>query len=301
MGASGHGAWRRVVRKIFCGPGSGDARCGRTPVARIRGFRLYPIFAVVMLTALSGAATAGEDAVGKGETIAREADLRDRGFGDSKTQLVMILEDRQGDTRERQLRISTLEAADETEGDKSVVVFDEPRDIKGTALLSYAHILEPDDQWLFLPALKRIKRISSINKSGSFVGSEFAYEDITGQEFAKYSYKWLRDEPCGELECFVVERRPRYENSGYVKLVTWYDKTEYRIQRVDYYTGEEELLKTLTLSEYRQYEGRFWRPHQLVMDSYRTGKKTRLRYERYEFGTGLTEQDFSQGNLKRTR
>lgn len=256
---------------------------------------------LVILVLVSGSAVGSEDPVSKGEAIAREAERRDLGFSDTQAVLVMILEDRRGETRERRLRISTLENPDQNEGDKSLVVFDEPRDIEGTALLSYAHILEPDDQWLFLPALKRVKRISSINKSGSFVGSEFAYEDITGQEFGKYSYRWLREERCGDLECFVVVRRPLYDNSGYSKLVTWYDKNAYRIQRVDYYDRDGELLKTLMLSDYRQYKGQFWRAHELIMDNYLTGKTTRLRYERYEFGTGLTERDFSQGALKRVR
>ncbi len=263
--------------------------------------RHFSLLGLVISALLSIATVASEDPVSKGEAVAREADRRDFGYGDTKAILVMVLEDRRGKKRERRLRISTLEVADENEGDKSLVIFDEPRDIKGTALLSYAHILEPDDQWLFLPALKRVKRISSVNKSGSFVGSEFAYEDITGQEFGKYSYLWLRDESCGDLQCFVVERRPRYENSGYSKLITWYDRNEYRVQRVDYYDRDGELLKTLTLAGYRQYEGRFWRAHELVMDNFRTGKMTRLRYERYEFRTGLTERDFSQGSLKRVR
>jgi outer membrane lipoprotein-sorting protein len=259
------------------------------------------ILAIVIMLAATGSVVAAEDPVTWGEAIARKADSRDRGYGDSKAVLVMILEDRKGRIRERRLNIQTLEAPDEKEGEKSLVIFDEPRDIKGTALLSYAHVLEPDDQWLYLPALKRVKRISSINKSGSFVGSEFAYEDITGQEFGKYSYKWLRDEPCGDLECFVVERRPQYENSGYTRLVTWYDKTEYRIQRIDYYDLKDKFLKTLTFSEYRQYLGRFWRPQRLVMDNDRTGRTTRLLYENYEFQTGLNENDFSQGSLKRAR
>jgi len=242
-----------------------------------------------------------EDPVAKGEAIAREAERRDRGFGDSRAILVMILEDRKGRTQERRLRIQTLEAPGEDDGDKSLVVFDEPRDIKGTALLSYAHILEPDDQWLYLPALKRVKRISSINKSGSFVGSEFAYEDITGQELGKYAYRWLQDEPCGDLQCSVVERRPLYENSGYARLVTWYDTAEYRIQRVDYYDLKDQFLKTLTFTDFRQYLGRFWRPHRFVMDNDRTGKTTSLLYEGYEFRTGLDEGDFSQGTLKRVR
>ncbi|NIV26904.1 MAG: outer membrane lipoprotein-sorting protein, partial [Gammaproteobacteria bacterium] len=231
----------------------------------------------------------------------REAERRDRGWGDSQAQAIMILEDIGGNTRERRLRLSTLERRGDNQGDKSLVVFDEPRDIKGTALLSYTRILEPDDQWLFLPALKRVKRISSANKSGSFVGSEFAYEDITGQEFEKYTYKWLLDEPCDLLECFVVERRPRYANSGYSRLVTWYDTEEYRIMRVDYFDLDGDHLKTLSLDDYRQYEDRFWRPHELTMDSFLTGKSTILRYENYRFATGLTERDFDQGSLRRTR
>lgn len=263
--------------------------------------RVSLLFVTAIWLVVPTAGIGAEDPVRRGESIAREADRRDLGYVDSKAELTMVLEDRKGKTRARRLRISTLEVIEEKEGDKSLVIFDEPRDIKGTALLSYAHILDPDDQWLYLPALKRVKRISSINKSGSFVGSEFAYEDITAQEFGKYSYKWLRDEPCGDLECFVVERRPLYENSGYSRLLTWYDKAEYRVQRVDFYDRKEKYLKTLTLAGYRQYQGKFWRAHELIMDNYKTGKKTRLQYERYEFQTGLTNADFNQGNLKRVR
>ncbi len=259
-----------------------------------------PVMAIVYAALMASAAGADDD-VRKGEAIARESDERDQGYADSRVRAVMIIENRKGDTRERRLRISTLEARSGEEGEKSLVVFDEPRDIKGTALLSHARTEGHDDQWLFLPALKRVKRIASINKSGSFVGSEFAYEDITGQEFGKYSYRWLRDEPCAELECLVVERRPRYENSGYSRLVTWYDASEYRVQRIDYFDREGRLLKTLSFRNYRQYEERFWRAHELVMNNYLTGKKTRLRYEGYELQTGLTEKDFNQGRLRRER
>jgi hypothetical protein len=264
-------------------------------------FPILVVTATSALNLLTASQCYADENVDKGETIAREAERRDRGWGDSQAQAIMILEDIGGNTRERRLRLSTLERRGDNQGDKSLVVFDEPRDIKGTALLSYTRILEPDDQWLFLPALKRVKRISSANKSGSFVGSEFAYEDITGQEFEKYTYKWLLDEPCDLLECFVVERRPRYANSGYSKLVTWYDTDEYRIMRVDYFGLDGDRLKTLSLDDYRQYEDRFWRPHELTMDSFLTGKSTILRYENYRFATGLTERDFDQGSLRRTR
>ena len=262
---------------------------------------IFLFFAVVVLLAMPAITDSGEDPVSKGEAIAREADRRDLGFGDTTAELKMILENRSGQTSERRLRISILEVPDENDGDKSVVIFDRPRDIRGTALLSYAHILEPDDQWLYLPALKRVKRISSSNKSGPFVGSEFAYEDITAQELKKYSYQWVRDEPCGALECFVVERRPLYEKSGYTRLITWYDKAEYRMQRVEYYDRKNDLLKTLTFSDYRQYLGKYWRAHDLYMVNHQTGKKTRLVYENYGFRTGVSEQDFTRSRLKQMR
>ncbi len=257
--------------------------------------------AAVITFALPVLTIAVEDPVAKGEAIAREWDRRDRGFGDTKTTLKMILENRQGRQSERRLRIEVLEVADENDGDKSLVVFEVPRDIKGTALLSYSHILDPDDQWLYLPALKRVKRISSSNKSGPFMGSEFAYEDISSQELKKYNYKWLRDEPCGKFECFVLEQRPLYKNSGYTRQVAWYDKDEYRLQRIDYYDRKGDLLKTLTFGEYKQYLGKYWRAHDMYMVNQQTGKKTRLVYETFEFRTGLKDEDFTQNRLKRMR
>lgn len=261
------------------------------------------ILVLVLATATisSSLTRATEDPLLKGETIAREWDRRDRGFGDSKSTLNMILENRQGKQSERQLRIEVLEVEDENDGDKSLVVFEQPRDIKGTALLSFSHILDPDDQWLYLPALKRVKRISSNNKSGPFMGSEFAYEDINSQELKKFEYKWLRDEPCGESECYVLEQQPLYKNSGYTRQIAWYDKDEYRLQRIDYYDRKDDLLKTLTFSGYQQHLDQYWRAHDLYMVNQQTGKKTRLMYEDISFRTGLTDKDFTQSRLQRMR
>jgi len=237
----------------------------------------------------------------KGLQIVVEADRRDLGWGDWTAQMKMVLANQHGDTSERQLRMQSLENPDPKDGDKTMIVFDHPRDVKGTALLTYTHILTPDDQWLFLPALKRVKRISSSNKSGSFMGSEFAYEDFSSQEVAKYTYKWLRDEACGDLPCFVVERYPQYENSGYSRQIVWIDQAEYRVQRVDFYDRKDSLLKKLTMSDYRRYLDKYWRAHDLFMVNEQTGKSTRLTWEDYAFGTGLQERDFTTESLKRAR
>lgn len=237
----------------------------------------------------------------KGRAIAEEADRRDEGFGDSVVELTMTLRNAEGRTRMRRLTWRELESPEENEGDKSLVVFHEPRDIEGTAFLSFTHIGSADDQWLYLPSLKRVKRISSANKSSAFVGSEFSYEDLLSDEVEKFDYRWLGDEPCGELLCFVLERRPLYEDSGYAKQVLWLDQDEYRTIRIDFYDLEERHLKTLAFEAYRRYRDRYWRAHLMRMDNHRTEKQTLLSFDVFEFGSGLTEQDFDPGALRRLR
>ncbi|MGF1630352.1 MAG: outer membrane lipoprotein-sorting protein [Kiloniellaceae bacterium] len=237
----------------------------------------------------------------KGRAIAEEVDRRDLGFGDSEAELKMLLTNKQGETSTRELRMQILEVPEADAGDKALLVFDHPRDIEGTAFLSFTRILEPDDQWLYLPALKRVKRISSANKSGSFVGSEFAYEDLLSQEVDKYNYRWLRDEPCGTLTCFVIERYPLYENSGYVRQIAWIDQQEYRVQRIDFYDRKDALLKGLTFSGYNQYLDQYWRADDWFMENHQTGKTTRLTFDNWEFRTGITANDLDPNRLNRLR
>lgn len=236
----------------------------------------------------------------RGFEIAARSDRSDLGFGDSSVELQMILRNAAGQESTRTLRIATLEKPDETVGDKSLVIFETPRDIEGTALLSHARILDPDDQWLYLPALKRVKRISSANKSGPFVGSEFAFEDLTSIELNKFDYTWLREEPCGDLVCDVLERLPRYDNSGYTRQLAWIDQTDYQIRKVEFYDRRNDLLKVLELGDYHNYDG-VWRAHKLSMRNVQTRKQTDLVYSNYEFGAGLSENDFVKGRLSRLR
>jgi len=236
----------------------------------------------------------------KGLEIAKEADKRDAGFGDFTASMKMILRNRHGQESIREIRSRNLEV--EGDGDKSLTIFDTPKDIKGTAFLNFTHKLKDDDQWLYLPALKRVKRISSSNKSGSFMGSEFAYEDITSQEIEKYTYKWIRDEVYNDQDCFVVEFYPvDKKNSGYTRQVTWIDKAEYRVLKVEYYDRKDSHLKTLTASGYNEYLNQYWRPDTLHMVNHQTGKSTELIWSNYKFKTGLTDNDFNQNSLKRIR
>lgn len=259
---------------------------------------MKPAWLLILLSlSLSALAQTPEE---KGLEIAVEADRRDTGFHDSTASLKMLLRNRQGDESTRYIRVRTLEQLDD--GDKSLTIFDEPADVKGTAFLSFTHKTGPDDQWLYLPALKRVKRIASSNKSGPFMGSEFAYEDLSSQEIEKYTYKYLRDEACADgLDCFVLERYPVDENSGYTRQVVWIDKQEYRPQQVMFYDRKDAKLKTLTYSDYRQYLGKYWRAGSMHMENHQTGKSTLLTWSDYRFQTGLSDRDFNRNTLDRVR
>ncbi len=265
------------------------------------GDRLMKPF--VVLLALFAASTAdfafAETPEEKGLAIASEKDRRDNGFGDFTAEMTMVLRNKHGQESRREMRNKTLEVLND--GDKSLVVFGQPRDVKGTALLNFSHKTGLDDQWLFLPALRRVKRISSANKSGSFMGSEFAYEDITSEEVEKYTYKWLRDEAFAGQECFVLERYPAYKNSGYTRQVVWMDKAEYRIFKIDYYDRKNSLLKTVLYKNHKKYLDQYWYPDEMFMENRQTGKSTLLIWGKYNFRLGLTDGDFNKNSLKRVR
>lgn len=253
-------------------------------------------FGIVFATGVAATTTTEQ-----GFEIAARSDRSDVGFGDSRVELQMILQNAAGQQSTRTLKIATLEKPDESVGDKSLVLFDTPRDIEGTALLSHARILDPDDQWLYLPALKRVKRISSSNKSGPFVGSEFAFEDFTAIELNKFDYTYIGTEVCGDFVCDVLERQPRYENSGYSKQISWVDQQVFQIRKVEFYDRRGDLLKVLELGDYRQYDNGVWRAHKLRMENVQTRKKTDLIYQDYAFNVGISEKDFVKGRLSRLR
>lgn len=231
----------------------------------------------------------------KGLAIAQEAERRDAGFGNYTADLTMTLANPQGETSVRQIRRKILEVAGD--GDKALDLFDQPADVKGTTILTYAHGLQPDDQWIYLPALKRVKRISSVNKSGPFMGSEFAFEDIASQEVEKFRYKYVGDEKIDGHDCFMRENQPAYEHSGYTRQIEWTDKEIYQPRKVTYYDRKNTLLKTLTFKDYKQYAGKYWRPGEMIMENHQTGKTTRIVWANYKFGAGVSEQELSQGAL----
>ncbi|PCI55851.1 MAG: outer membrane lipoprotein-sorting protein [Gammaproteobacteria bacterium] len=251
---------------------------------------------LTLVANVSFALTADEQ---KGLDISIEAKKRDLGWQDNTADMTMLLRNKQGQESIREIKMKSLEV--QNDGDKSLTIFNKPRDVKGTAFLSFSHPVAADDQWLFLPALKRVKRISSRNKSGPFMGSEFAFEDLSSFEVEKYTYKFLAEEALNGIETFKVEQYPVDENSGYTRRIVWLDIQEYRVQKVDFYDRKDSLLKTLTFSGYKQYLAKYWRADKQEMINHQNGKSTELKWSNYDFKTGLSDSDFNRNSLKRAR
>lgn len=262
---------------------------------------LSPVIQVAMVMALmtSSLGSFAQSAQEKGLAIAKERKLRDMGWGDSTGSMSMILRNAQGEEVERKMRLKSLELVDD--GDKGLTIFDQPLDVKGTVFLNFTHAIEPDDQWMYLPKLSKVKRIRSRNKSGPFMGSEFAFEDMSSFEVEKYDFKYLGDETYEGQASFVIEQVPNDENSGYSKQKVWVDKEHYRVLKIEFYDRKGSLLKEMVNLDFELYLGKYWRPMRVEMFNEQNGKSTELITHELNFNTGLSDNDFNKGTLKNVR
>ena len=239
-----------------------------------------------------------------GWEIAKRAWEADRGFGDFSAHITLTTTKKNGKKVIRRLRTRTIET---DQGDKSISVFDYPHDVKGYARLTYAHEDGNDDQWLYIPEFKRVKRISSVNAGTPFMGTEYAFEDLGSQrpeEVGSFSYQLLGKEACGEessLRCYVIERRPKNPYSAYSKQVVWIDENAYRVHKIDYYNKKSELIKTQELKDYQLFKGKYWRPGIMQMSNHKNGNSTLVEWSNYQFSNGFNASDFTPRKLKNAR
>ena len=249
------------------------------------------LLASLLLTALPLLAETPEE---KGLRIAIENDKNNDGFGGEFSEMTMVLINAHGDRIERKMTTQTRET--KREGDQSVSTFLWPADVKGTKMLTWTYKKKDDDQWLYLPALKRVKRISSRNKSGAFMGSEFSYEDLGSQEVEKFKHSWLEDTTLEGREVWKMQRIPVSKKSGYSKQVVWVDKEYHNPVRIDYYDRKGELLKTASFRDYRKLD-KFWRVHEIEMNNHQTKKSSIITWSTRDLGKDFDEYEFESQSL----
>ena len=222
--------------------------------------------------------------------------VKDQGVGfiGTESEMKMTLIDAHGASVERVMSAKVIENS--SEGDKSITSFIKPKDIKGTKLLTWTSKTESNKQWLFLPKFKRVKKINSKNQSGSFMGSEFSYEDIGGQVLDKYNYKLISE---NKTE-WIIESVPK-KKSGYSKTITTVNKKDITATKVEYYDRRSELLKVSIISNFKSYKTKtksFLIADKIVMENRQTQKKSIIVWTKREMGIKLRDRDFNSSKLK---
>ncbi len=239
-------------------------------------------------------ATAAEEL--SGLDIASEMIARDTGYISYTSDVEMSITAANGDSVHRELTIKGIEQAHD--GDKIITYFQAPRDIAGTALLTFSHAIDADDQWLYLPSIKRVKRISSNNRSGPFMGSEFAYEDMSSWELDKYRYELVKEKKQDGRTYWLLACFPRYANSGYSKLIAWIDQDIYQPRKIEYYDRKGILFKQLTNSQYELHNQHYWRPKFAQMDNLQSKRSSSLTWQNMAMGEDVSQAQFEPKQLR---
>lgn len=226
-----------------------------------------------------------------------------RSVDDEQVEIEMQLINKQGQKRDR--RVSWVLKNDAQRNQKGLIRFLAPADVRGTALLSIENADREDDQWLYLPALKKSRRISAANKSDSFVGSDFAYEDLGAEEIDQHEYRLLREDTVDGAPVYVVEAMPngeRRKESGYSRREIFVLKDNAAIARIDFYDRQKELLKVLRARDIRQVPStKTWRAQRVEMANQKTGHTTVIVYGQFVINKSIGDDTFTIRELERER
>ncbi len=217
---------------------------------------------------------------------------------DSASSLTMKLINEKGQERVR--KVSYWEKKDKDDNRNTLVKFLLPADVKGTGLLTLEHKGSEDDQWLYLPAMRKTRRISASDKGDSFMGSDFTYEDMERDDLDEFEYKLLgaadaAGEPCYKIEGIAVSESKKKETS-YNKREFWIRKSDYVLLKINYYNKKGDFFKILTFSDIRIINGKP-RAHKLVMENFQRKHKTELLYEEIKLDEGLSDSLFTERQL----
>jgi hypothetical protein len=217
----------------------------------------------------------------------------------SAMDISMELIDKKGKVSSR--RIQTL-TKDDKGLKKTITLFLEPANIKNTRFLTVQNKDRGDDQWIYLPSLKKVKRIAAGDREGSFMGSDFSYADMSSHDLDDSDYKVLTKEKINGKECWVVESIPKPESDSlYGKVITWVDMESYVTLKVDFYGKDKNTkIKELTMDNIQKIDG-YWSPQITKMTTLKTGHSTLLEYKQIKYDIPLKDGFFSVNFLRTGR
>jgi len=216
---------------------------------------------------------------------------------DQTAELTMSLINSRGDERVRKIQQFTKDYGDM---EKKIMFFKSPADVRNTSFMnwSYDDETKDDDQWIYLPALKKVKRISSDSKSDYFMGSDFTYDDLGDRHPSKDVHTLIGEEVIDGEDCYVVESVPKEEDYMYSRTVTWIIKDKWIGLKKDFYDEDEELLKTLRVKKYDNISG-YWIILSTEMHNVQKDHRTQMQLSNVQLDKGIADTQFTERMMRR--
>ena len=275
---------------------------------------MIPVVLLLLVLAAGSTATLPQASPLSADAVARRVQDRDTGR-DSRMTFRMRLFDRHNRARERVMTVDGLRgrsapgaSPSAPEGDRLLIRFTYPNDIRGTGLLVWEHPAADDERFLFLPALGRVRRIAGAEVQESFAGSDFTYEEIGGREFDEYTYAfagadgeraaWTPPAGGAPQPAWRLESRRKDPSAPYPRVISLVLKDSFVVVAADIFNRRNERQKVYTVSELKQIEN-IWTAIRADMTNALDQSRTELTVEAADYNVGLREADFSRRELER--
>jgi hypothetical protein len=222
----------------------------------------------------------------------------------SESVMSLTIINERGQKRVRKIAMAT-KTFDNGKTEKRLYRFLAPADVKGTGILAFDYETKDDDMWIFLPALRKTRRIVSSEKSKNFMGSEFSYADMNTPVLDDYNLKTIKQEKVGGAECYVVEVLPRNDKiadeEGYSKKIVWAAKNDFTIRKSVYYDLDGNLLKELTAKDIKLLDPakKRSRPMYMEMVNKQNNRKSIFVTTKIENSPNVKDEYFTAQYLER--
>jgi hypothetical protein len=216
---------------------------------------------------------------------------------DLRARVTMRLISRDGKERLRELIMTRRDLRDGGE-QRYFIYFHRPPDVRDMTFLVWKYPERDDDRWLYIPALKLVRRIAASDKRSSFAGSDFSYEDVSGRGPEEDTHKLLREERLGERSAYVVESVPKDPGSvDFNRKLSWIDKTSWLPLKEEYYDRRGELSRVFTAEELKEVQG-YWTVTRRVMKNVQTGHWTEAVFAEVRYNLKLAADLFTERALR---
>lgn len=259
--------------------------------------RILALELLTLLIVLSPSTGLAQENLSAEAIITRAQQISHYSGNDMKARVLMQLINKDGKERIREMTMLRLNA-DEGGEQKYFLYFHKPGDVRDMTFMVWKHPQRDDERWLFIPAIKMVRRIAANDKRSSFVGSDFSYEDISGREAEEDTHSLVREEAVEGRAAYVIRSVPKHEEGAeFSYKISWIDRENFVLWREEYYDKRDELYKTLTADEVKQVEGH-WTAVKRTMSNVQNSHRTVVTFLAIDYDVGLEDDLFSERYLQ---